>query len=123
MSAVPPEAVTAAKISDNKYNRDRVMPNISDARLRNFLEAAAPHIRAQIYAELGNDHYVIFTEDGWTTEHSVECRLSGHMHECTIHSAIAEWAADDPRLHGRWRIVSAEGPVPVLERAEIGDSQ
>src|ERR1035441_4315558 len=122
MPDMPPEAVedAAAPIAE-------MFPGLGLETARKIatmaLEAAYPHIRAQIYAELGNDHYVIFTEDGWTTEHSVECRLSGHMHECTIHSAIAEWAADDPRLHGRWRIVSAEGPVPVLERAEIGDSQ
>jgi len=83
------------------------------------VEAAEPHIRAAIYAELGNDHYVIFTEDGWTTEHSVECRLSGHMHECTVHSAIGEWAQDDPPVPGRWRVVSADGPVPVLDRADL----
>jgi hypothetical protein len=60
VTAVPPEAVTAAKISDNKYNRDRVMPNISDARLRNFLEAAAPRIRAaaaEEYREVAEQHY------------------------------------------------------------------
>ena len=118
MTAVPPEAVedAAAPIAE-------MFPGLGLETARKIatvaLEAAAPHIRAQVYAELGNDHYVIFTEDGWTTEHSVECRLSGHMHECAIHSAIAEWAADDPRLQGRWRIVSAEGPVPVLERADL----
>jgi len=86
------------------------------------LDVAEPLIRAdereRVYDELGHDHYVIFTDDGWTTEHSVECRLSGHMHECAIHSAIGEWARADPPSPGRWRVVSADGPVPVLERAD-----
>jgi hypothetical protein len=82
------------------------------------LDVAEEGIRAEVYVLLGHDHYVIFTDDGWTTEHSIECRLSGHMHECTIHSAIGRWANDDPPLPGRWRVVSAEGPVPVLERAD-----
>lgn len=46
MTDIPDEAVTAAKISDNKYNRERTMPNISDDRIRNFLRAAAPHLLA-----------------------------------------------------------------------------
>lgn len=45
-SGIPEEAVTAAKISDNKYNRERTMPNIGDDRIRNFLRAAAPHLLA-----------------------------------------------------------------------------
>ena len=86
-------------------------------------EAAAPHIaaaeRERIYAELGNDHYVIFSEDRWTIEHSVECRLSGHMHECSVHEAIALTAREyDPDMAGRWRITGAgsEG-LPSLEPA------
>ena len=75
--------------------------------------------RERIYAELGNDHYVTFTEDRWTIEHSVECRLSGHMHECSDHEAIALTAREyDPDMAGRWRIVGigSEG-LPLLERA------
>jgi hypothetical protein len=76
--------------------------------------------RERIYAELGNDHHVIFTEDRWTIEHSVECRLSGHMHECSEHEAIALIAGEyDPDMAGRWRIdgVDSEG-LPSLTRAE-----
>lgn len=87
------------------------------------LDVAEPLIRAderqKVYDELGHDHYVIFTEDRWTVEHSVQCRLSGRMHECSIHSAIAAWADTyEPAMSGRWRVVSADGPVPVLERAD-----
>ena len=76
--------------------------------------------RERLYAELGNDHYVIFTEDHWTIEHSVECRLSGHMPECAYHTAIAEAATEyDPEMEGRWRItaISSYGIPPLLERA------
>lgn len=81
--------------------------------------------RQKVYAELGHDHYVIFTADGWTSEHSIGCRLSGRMHECEIHRQIGEWATEQPRLSGRWRVVDAAGTVPVLERAEPikGDDQ
>lgn len=85
---------------------------------------SAPHIataeRERLYAELGNDHYVIFTEDRWTIEHSVECRLSGHMPECAYHAAIAGAATEyDPGMAGRWRItaISSYGIPPLLEPA------
>src|SRR6266496_4184243 len=73
------------------------------------LEAAAPAIRAderaRVRAELGNDHYVIFTGDRWTVEHSVECKLSGHMHECDYHAAVARIATwHEPDRDGRWRV-------------------
>jgi hypothetical protein len=82
-------------------------------------EAIAQHARASLYAELGNDHYVHFTEDGWTTEHSVECRLSGHMHECEYHTAVSRVAGEyDPDRVGRWKITSLDSEgLPSLERA------
>jgi hypothetical protein len=86
--------------------------------------AVEPLIRAsereRVYAELGNDHHVIFTEDRWTIEHSVECRLSGRMHECEYHEAIAGIAAGfEPELAGRWLItgIDSEG-IPALVRAD-----
>ena len=85
--------------------------------------AAAEAERERLYAVLGNDHYVIFTGDGWTTEHSIECRLSGRMSECEWHEAIRQ-AADVmvPDLLGRWRITGISEGLPDLERAERGDS-
>lgn len=88
---------------------------------RAAVQAALPVVRAAIYAELGNDHYVIFTEDRWTVEHSVECKLSGHMHECGMHTAVARFATGyDPDMPGRWRItgIDSEG-LPELERADV----
>lgn len=71
---------------------------------------------------LGHDHYVTFTPDGWSTEHSIECRLSGHMHECVTHAAIGAWAAQhEPPDYGRWKITDWTGDersIPVLERAD-----
>lgn len=88
------------------------------------LGAAAPLIaaaeRERIFDLLGHEHYVIFTGDRWTVEHSVECRLSGHMATCRYHEAAAV-IADEPRpeLLGRWRIdgIDNEG-LPSLQRAE-----
>jgi hypothetical protein len=70
---------------------------------------------AVVWEQLGNDHYVIFTADGWTTTHSVDCRLSGRMHECPYHAA-AELVAG-PDLLGRWKItgIDREG-LPEMER-------
>ena len=37
---------------------------------------------------LGNEHYVTYTEDDFTVEHSLDCRLSGKMQEpCEFHHA------------------------------------
>jgi hypothetical protein len=81
--------------------------------------------RDRLYTQLGNDHHVIFTEDGWTVEHSVECRLSGHMHECAYFTAVQEIADEyDPGNAGRWKItdIDDEG-LPSLERAEAPSGQ
>lgn len=92
-------------------------------------EAATPAIRAaereRLYAELGNDHYVIFTKDRFTVEHSVECKLSGHMHECDWHEAVRRIAVEfDPAMAGRWRIagLDSEG-LPILEGAHDRDGR
>lgn len=75
--------------------------------------------RERIYAELGSDHYVIFTQDGWTTEHSLECRLSGQMSRCAWHEAVRRVAATfDPRMAGRWRITGISEGLPELELAD-----
>lgn len=76
--------------------------------------------RQRLFAELGNDHVVIFTEDRWTVEHSVECRLSGQMHACAWHGAVARIAGEyQPAMAGRWRIteIDSEG-FPMFERDE-----
>ena len=115
-------AAAAGAIERYCDNHGIPMPSPSTALLMATL--AQPPIaaaeRERLYAELGNDHYVIFTEDRWTIEHSVECRLSGHMPECVYHTAIAEAAAEyDPEMEGRWRItaISSYGIPPLLERA------
>jgi hypothetical protein len=76
--------------------------------------------RERIYAELGNDHYVIFSPDRWTIEHSVDCRLSGRMHECDYHEAVVRIAYEfDPGMGGRWRIdgIDSKG-LPSLVRVD-----
>jgi hypothetical protein len=72
---------------------------------------------------LGAGHYVIFTEDRWTVEHSVECRLSGQMHTCAWHKAVQRITGEfDSAMEGRWLIkeIDSEG-LPLLERAEASD--
>ena len=84
---------------------------------RAIAEAVAAE-RERLYAELGNDHFVIFTEDRWTIEHSVECRLSGHIHECEYHTAARRAADECNPWPGRWRINGIDGDgLPSLERA------
>ncbi len=103
--------------------------NVSSGGRVFFGEAAAAYAqgltdgaateRKRIYALLGEDHYVIFTADRWTIEHSVECRLSGHMHECEYHAATDRFAEFDPDMAGRWRIdgIDSEG-LPELVRVD-----
>lgn len=86
-------------------------------------EAVIRRVREHLYEQIGNDHWVIFTEDGWSTEHSIECRLSGHMHECVYHEAIRRVSGNrDPGeiapMLGRWKITSISEGLPGLERAE-----
>jgi len=135
VSAIPEEAVTAAAkqlahFISGTERKPYPEPDAEDIQWAiSALEAAAPFIaaaeRERIYAELGNDHFVIFTEDRWTIEHSVECRLSGHMHECDQHEAVARVAVGgfDPRMAGRWRIdgIDSEG-LPNLVRADPAEA-
>lgn len=121
MPDLPPEAITAAALVLADAEGDE---GTYRALADDVLRAAAPAIRAaereRVYAELGNDHHVIFTEDRWTVEHSVECRLSGHMHECAYHAAVAA-VADEPRpeMAGRWRIAGIDAAgLPILTPAD-----
>jgi hypothetical protein len=107
-------------------------PNVLDRQtylvpriVRQALDEAQPLIaaaeRERLFAELGSDHYVIYTEDRWTIEHSVQCRLGGRMHECAHHEAIAAVSEEyDPAMAGRWLIVNIDSEgLPVLERADL----
>jgi hypothetical protein len=121
--AYEPEA-TAAVIS-----KPGALGSVLVETARRAVAAAYPVIaaaeRERLYAELGNDHYVIFTEDGWAVEHSITCRLSGHMHECAYHAAIREIADGyDPGSLGRWKItdIDSEG-LPSFERGEAPSGQ
>jgi hypothetical protein len=124
------DAITAAAvaihIADCEQDLDECMAeHVHDRAARAAVEAVTPHIaaaeRERLYAELGNDHWVIFTEDGWTTEHSVECRLSGLMSSCAWHEAVRRIADDfDPDMAGRWLITAIDGNgEPALVRADL----
>jgi hypothetical protein len=97
----------------------RQLSSHEDAAWEAAVAAAVDGERKRLYAELGNDHYVIFTEDRFTVEHSVECKLSGHMHECAYHAAVVLITDEyDPDRLGRWRITGISDGLPDLERAE-----
>lgn len=123
---VPANAIEAGAAALQASRPEDVLPPEGlrdDVRL--IVQAAAPHIRAderqKLYAELGNDHFVIFTEDGWTTEHSVECRLSGQMHRCAWHTAVARIADEfDEDMTGRWLITAIDhNGEPALVRSDL----
>lgn len=105
---------------------DAEAQRLNDDLVRRALDAVAPYFaaaeRERLYTELGNDHYVIFTRNGWTVEHSVECRLSGRMHACDYHAAIVGLGRRgfDEDLTGRW-LIEAIGPGgdAVLARADL----
>jgi hypothetical protein len=66
---------------------------------------------------LGDGHFVTFTNDRYTVEHSIDCRLGGAMDECKAHTAVQRLAdrGFDPALVGRWRIASVnEDGIPDL---------
>lgn len=121
---IPAEVVAAALQADHEEGvRDgRSYHQVAEHQVRRLIAGAVAAERARLYAELGNEHYVIFTEDRFTVEHSVECKLSGHMHECAVHAVIAAAAGDmdgpDPDMLGRWRITGIREGLPDLERAE-----
>jgi hypothetical protein len=124
--AAAQKVVAAAQLADAEWNRTRKRDgrswgSVPPDPVRCLIAAAVVAERERIYAELGNDHYVIFTEDRWTIEHSVECRLIAHMHECAYHTAISLITAEfDPDMAGRWRIdgIDSEG-LPELTRADL----
>ena len=121
MSEIPQEAIDAAArvLSADPGDMDaRVWARAVLEASRRFIEAAE---RERIFDLLGHDHFVIFTEDGWTVEHSVECRLSGQMHLCEHHKAVVRIADEfDPDMAGRWLItaIDSEGE-PALIRSDL----
>jgi hypothetical protein len=75
--------------------------------------------RERVYAVLGNDHHVTFTDDGWVIEHSVTCRLAGTMADCENNQAVRLLAEEVGLARtGRWLItgINSEG-FPRLVRA------
>lgn len=67
------------------------------------------------------DHFVVFTEDEWTVEHSMGCRLDGHMQECNYLRAVQKVAEfyPDPEDIGRWRIIDIDSEgMPSFEKVE-----
>jgi hypothetical protein len=80
-------------------------------------EAVTAAERERAAAEHGNDdHFVIFAEGGWITEHPPGCRTPA----CRWHHALAEVAGSGPPASGRWRItgIDSEGLLS-LEPAEM----
>lgn len=81
------------------------------------IETGAMVERAKILAELGEDHFVTFADEGatWFMEHSAQCRLSGAMAsgECEYHQALT--LAFMPPESGRWKVTGIHEGLPDLE--------
>lgn len=68
------------------------------------------------------DHFVNFGEDGWSVEHSLQCRMDGQMQrrECPYEHSVIEVGEPEEDMYGRWRIVDIDSEgLPSLERAFI----
>jgi hypothetical protein len=116
------EAAKRLNLSPGSVDSPEVIGRLIAAEvLRVAIPRAAKAERERLYAELGNDHWVIFTEDGWTTEHSIDCRLSGQMSSCAWHEAVRRIAHEfDPDMAGRWLITAIDGNgEPALVRADL----
>jgi len=139
MTAIPPDILTAAELRCDVAGIWALAiagdPTGRQARreiLSAALEEAWPMIadieRDRLYDLLGHDHHVIFGEDGWTVEHSVECRLAGDMtSRCAYWTALKRHPVThepDAAMLGRWRIdsIDSEG-LPMLVRADAEASQ
>lgn len=86
-----------------------------------LIDEATDELLTALYDFLGPDHFVTFTEDRWTVEHSLACRLTGAMEQCVYHQAVANVMDGPPPddALGRWRItdIDEEG-CPAMVRAE-----
>lgn len=86
----------------------------------------AHHVAKAVREALGDGHYVDFAPLRWTVEHSIDCRLSGRMSECDVHTGIVAWIEDRDveydAFKGRWLIrgFDASG-TPALDRAAGGE--
>lgn len=82
-------------------------------------------LHAQAFVALGAliesrpHHFVTFTPEKWTLEHSMECRLSGEMvGHCRFEAAVQNIAADfEEGLIGRWRLDNIDKDLPLLVEA------
>lgn len=72
-----------------------------------------------------SSHYVNFTDDSWSVEHSLQCRMDGEMQRgCAYERAVRlvsdDWMQPPPEQLGRWRITEIDSDgLPALERAFI----
>lgn len=63
-----------------------------------------------------DQHYAIFLDDTWYSEHSIQCRMAGEIPTCRFHFAVAD-LADRMQGQGRFRVIETEGNFH-LERAD-----
>lgn len=64
------------------------------------------------------DHLVHFGIDGWTMQHSMECRLEGRLFECTVNAAAEEYfseAEDTPPFGWRFVVALEDGGLVLVE--------
>lgn len=75
----------AEKASDGSVSL--INPGVRADRLERE-EATALFIELGEALGIENAHYVVFDDDGWTIEHSMECRLSGDMTQCVVNDVL-----------------------------------
>lgn len=119
LEAAAPEIIAAER--ERTREAIRRIEQTAAACQAKAIEHAVAAERERIYDLLGRDHYVIFTEDRWTVEHSVDCRLSGRMPECEYHAAVVRISGEfDPAMAGRWLITAIDpNGEPALVRDDL----
>lgn len=65
------------------------------------------------------DHFIVFTDDGWSIEHLVSCRPD--MTSCPIHKqAQVKFGNEDQGLRGRFKVSSSEdGQLKLKEVNQV----
>lgn len=66
-------------------------------------------------------HIVVFTEDGWSIQHLVECRPD--MTKCEIHKrALIELVGTDAGLRGKYKVSILDGVLDFEKIEEAEDA-
>lgn len=82
------------------------------------LRAEVNRLRAEIEQMSGPDHFIVFSNDGWTVEHPAACRANGPLSECQATAVAAEQFDVDPGIRGRFLFDPATGNCRDVKRGQ-----